>query len=284
MGEKVRGLTPEAWEQKLDDAANDPRALAAVLTELDQEMRQEKTWLHEAPPAPIIKTILKFFGNNDEDLERLGQEIATELEHERSLKRRYRSWLPGEDYVQRLYPYFKGFNGEVRPTTEGLQFPGFTRYEGRVEGHLTEAMALFLNERFPGRDPASFHVAFEHSTGCVTIERAFKKELKRIPGISTVGRAVLAELIHNVVPDLTAIRKINGDNATNQETRKLLLEKKRRGLEVYFVPRPDADISATPLGHLVVELVRELGLKPGELQMEIHAYGVLEIAMDFTKP
>jgi len=278
----VAGLEPEEWERRLEAAAADPEALASVLSGLDHEIRQEKTWLHDNPsPGPLLRIILGFLGDDeDEDLERLGEQITAELQHERALWERYRPWRPGEDHLERLYPFIKDFHGEIALEEDGLQFPGFTRHGGVAGGPDPEAMALFLSDRFPGRIPASFHVAFHRRDGEIVIKRVFKRELPRVEGITTVGRAVTAELIRRVAPGLERIRELVVDNAANQQTRRLLLRHQPGSGRASFTPAPGADVAATPLGHFMVELARELGLVPGELRMEIRAYGLLRLELD----
>ncbi len=289
MTTDVSGLTPQQWERRLEEAADDPEALAAVLGELEREMHQEKTWLHDNPePGNLLDAVLSFFGQEDGDVELLGQRIKSELRLERHLEERYRSWLPGEDYLDVLFPYLKAFGDEVAPDPGGLQFPGFGKYKGVRRGSASsEIWVFYIADRFPGRDPANFHVTFRRETGELLIKRVYKKELPRIDGISTVGRAVLAEMIRELVPSLVDIRELEVDNAANQATRDALLRFTPSGDGVEFALRDDADPARTPLGHLMLKLVSELGMRPvasetGPFRVFLGRFGTLRIEMSVT--
>ena len=177
-------------------------------------------------------------------------------------KKRYRSWFPGEDYLNILFPYTKDLGEKVEPEKGGLQFPGFSKYKIIQHGRsLSEIWVFFISETFPGRDPANFHVSFLHDSGKLTVKRVYKKELPRIDGISTVGRAVLSEMIKGLIP-LVQIRKMEIDNAANEATRDALLSTKPGSDEVEFALRENGDPGKTPLGHLLLGLTAELGMKP----------------------
>jgi hypothetical protein len=263
MAEEVSGLAPEGWEARLRLAADRPAKLAAVLADLEQEMRQEKNWLHDNPePSNLVASVLAFFGKGDRDVERLAAAIQDELRAERYLKERYRAWLPGEDHLDVLFPYLKGFGERVSSDATGLQFPGFGKYEGVRRGRRdSESWLFYISDRFPGRDPANFHVWFVHATGELLVKRAYKKELPRIEGISTVGRAVLAEMIRGLVRDLRHIRQLEVDNAANQATRDALVVSGAGGDGAEYGLRQGVDAARTPLGHLMLALAAELGLR-----------------------
>jgi len=282
----LSGLTPEEWESRLEEAADQPDRLAGILKELDHEMRQEKTWLHENPePGDLFSTILEFLGRpEDDDLERLGSEIRSELQKERWLKKRYRSWLPGEVHLDRLFRYLKDFGGEVRRDDGGLQFPGFLKYKGIRRKSKDEVFVFYLSERFPGRNPANFHVAFDASNGDLLFKRAYKKELRVLDGMTTVGRAVLSELIREVVPSLSDIRAFVADNAANIRTRQALIASRKKGNSVVYEPRPDCDVASTPLGNLMSKLALEMGLTPGGFHLEVRPFGMLHIELDILPP
>ncbi len=88
----VTGLTPQQWATKLEEVVEDRDRLQAVLGDLDREMRQEKSWIHEHPePSGVVATLLSFFGrSDDDDVEALGKQLKGELNYERSLRERYR--------------------------------------------------------------------------------------------------------------------------------------------------------------------------------------------------
>lgn len=204
---------------------------------------------------------------------------------ERYLKRRYRSWLPGEDYLNILFPYVKDFGEKVEPDEGGLQFPGYGKYKIVRRGRSSsEIWVFYISEKFPGRDPANFHVSFLHETGELIVKRVYKKELPRIEGVSTVGRAVLGEMIRELAP-LTEIREVEIDNAANEATRDALLSTKPSSDNVEFVLREDGDPAKTPLGHLMLDLTAELGMKPvpnpnGErFRLFLGRFGTLRIEM-----
>lgn len=281
MAENVSGRTPAEWERLLEEAADRPDRLAALLESLESEIKQETSFLHEkAEPDNLFAIILDFFGApEDNDYERLAQKIKSELEAERRLKRRYRSWLPGEDVLERLFPFVKNFNGEVREDSGGLQFEGFLKFKGVSRGARSEVYTLYLSERFPGRDPANFHILFDGAKGDLVIKRVYRKELPRIDRPATAARAVLAEMIHDIVPALSDLRTIVVDHAANVETRQALIVSRPDGDAVSFELDPGGDPAATPLGNLMKKLAGELGLEPGAFRMEILAYGVLKIEL-----
>jgi len=250
----------------------------------DVSMRQERTWLHDNPePGKLFAAVFAFFGKEDADVEALGKELKDELQVERYLEEQYRSWLPGEDFLDVLFPYLKDFGEQVALDVGGLQFPGFDKYKGvRRSGSSSEIWVFFISRRFPGRDPANFHVSFLRDTGELIVKRVYKKELPRIDGISTVGRAVLAEMIHELVPSLADIREFEVDNAANQATRDGLMTSRPSGDGVEFVLRDDADAAKTPLGHLMLKLVGELGMKPGPFRLFLGPFGTLRIEMSVS--
>jgi hypothetical protein len=278
----LSGRTPEEWESRLEEAADQPDRLGEIVEELDHEMRQERTWLHENPePGDLFSTILEFLGRpEDDDLERLGSQIKSELQKERWLKKRYRSWLPGEVYQDRLFRYLKDFGGEVRRDDSGLQFPGFLKFKGFRRESRHGVFAFYLSERFPGRDPANFHVAFDPSNGDLLFKRAYKMELPVLDGMTTVGRAVLSELIRDVVPSLSDIRAFVVDNAANISTRQALIASRKQDDSVVYEPRPDGDVASTLLGNLMLKLALEMGLLPGDFRLEVRPFGMLRIELD----
>jgi len=281
MADTVSGRTPAEWEGLLEEAADRPERLAELLDSLEIEIRQETSFLHEkAEPGNLFTIILDFFGlPEDSDYERLARKIKSELEAERSLKRRYRSWLPGEDVLERLFPFIKNFNGEVREHSGGLQFEGFLKFKGIGRCARSEVYTLYLSERFPGRDPANFHLLFDEAKGELVIKRVYRKELPRIDRPTTAARAVLTEMIRDIVPASSDIRTIVVDHAANVETRQALIVSRRDGAEVSFELDPGGDPAATPLGNLMTKLAVELGLEPGAFRLEILAYGVLKIEL-----
>jgi len=280
----VAGLTPDQWQEHLDAISEDPDALATQLAALEQEMRQENTWVHDNPtPGPIFKAIFRFLKRRDDDLEQLGAKIHSELHAERRLKERYRGWLPGEQAADRLFPFLKDFGGEVQPEAGGLQFEGFAKYKGLKRGSKVEVFAFYLNERFPGRDPANFHLSFTPADGELVIARVYKMELPRAAGESA-ARAVLAELIGDIAPDPGAIHKLVVDNAANLETRQALLALDRSDGSVRYSIKAGADPARTPLGHLMLRLAAELGLAAGELSARVDRFGVLKITLPVERP
>ncbi len=284
MAENVSGRTPAEWEKLLEEAADHPERLGALLKELESEISQETTFLHENPePDNLFAIILDFFGvPDDDDYERLAQTIKAELQAERRLKRRYRTWLPGEEVLDRLFPFIKNFSGEVREERSGLQFEGFLKFKGIRRDTTSEVYALYLSERFPGRDPANFHILFDGAEGDLVIKRVYRMELPRLEGTVTAARAVLAELIRDIVPALSDIRTIVVDNAANRETRRAMISSRNEEGSASFELTPGADPAATPLGRLMGQLALELGLAPGAFRAEILAYGVLKIELSIV--
>lgn len=275
------GLTPAQWHDRLEQAAEDPAALAAELAELEREMKSERSWLHHNPsPDGLLRGLIDFFlDDKDDDYERLARKVRSELHREAQLTERFRSWTQGEDPRERLFPYLKDFGEKVHQDPTGLQFPGFIKYKGVKEGQAREAYVFYLNERFPGRDPANFHVEFRPDTGEVVLKRIYRMELPRIQGITTPARAVLAEMIRELAPDPAAIRQFEVDNAANIRTRQTLLESHEEGGIGVFEPRPGVDVAATPLGHLMEKLARELDLVPGEFTCHLLPFGMLRVEL-----
>jgi hypothetical protein len=274
------GLSPQDWETQLEAAAVDAERLAGLLERLKAEMEQERTWLHENPtPGGVFKALFRFFGSGDADLERLGETLRDELAAERRLRRRYRSWLPGEAPTERLLPYLKGFGGEIRRAPDGLQFPGFLKFKGLQHNDVHQAFAFFLDARFPGRDPANFHLSFEPARGELVIERVYKKELPRPPRGPSAARAVLAELTRDITSGPQAVRLLVVDNAANLDTRQALLRVERESGRVRYRVRPDAVVERTPLGHLMRAFAGELGLRPGAFRCRVNTFGVLKIEL-----
>jgi|GEM_PF-5170773 len=281
MADNVSGRTPNEWERLLEEAADRPERLAQLLESLEGEIKQETSFLHEkAEPGNLFSIILDFFGiPEDDDYARLSERIKSEVDAERRLKRRYRSWLPGEDVLERLFPFIKNFNGEVREEAGGLQFEGFRKFKGISRGARSEAYTLYLSQRFPGRDPANFHLLFDEAKGELVIKRVYRKELPRLDGPATAARAVLAEMTGDIVPALSQIRAIVVDHAANVETRQALIVSHCEGDEACYELNSGADPAATPLGNLMNKLAVELGLEPGAFSTEILAYGVLKIEL-----
>ena len=276
----VAGLTPQEWEDHLESVADNPEKLQAALEALNHEMHQETSWVHENPtPGPLFKAVFRFFGKNDGDLEDLGHQIKDELHAERRLQDRYRGWLPGEEWCDRLFPYLKEFAGEVHQESAGLQFEGFTKYQGIERKLKTAVFAFFLNERFPGRAPANFHMSFNAEDGELVIERVYKMELPRPPEGPSVSRLVMAELVADLVPKLNDLKKLVVDNAANVETRQALIEARPDSEGVNYEPILGANVDATPLGYLMRKFATELGLESGDFVIRVNRYGVLKIIL-----
>ena len=87
------------------------------------------------------------------------------------------------------------------------------------------------------------------------------RELPRIEGITTVVRAVLAEMISELVPSVAAIREIVIDSAANQATRDALIATHTSTTGAQLILREGADPGTTPLGHLMRELAREVAIR-----------------------
>ena len=278
--EGAAGLTPEKWRQRLEEAAFAPDSLHRVLDALEREMKRERSWVHDNPsPDHLLKGLITFFLDaDDHDYERQARQIRDELSREAQLRERYRSWLPGEDAQDRLFLYVKDFIGQIDPDPTGVQFPGFLKYKGIHSGLAPEAYVFFLNERFPGRDPANFHVVFEPESGRVILKRIYRMELPRIKGASA-ARAVLAEMIQELVPDVQSITSLEVDNAANVETRQALMDSHEEAGVGVFKSKQGADVHSTVLGHLMIKLAERLGLSPGEFSVRILPFGLLEIAM-----
>ncbi|HUU02746.1 MAG TPA: hypothetical protein VM425_15015 [Myxococcota bacterium] len=277
----ISGLTPQQWERRLEQAAGDPEELGRVLQKLEAEMRGENTWLHENPtPGKVLSLVLRFIGGDDDDLRRLDRKLDTELSAEREMKRRYRGWLPGESAQDRLFSYVKDFAGEIGPCSDGLQFEGFVKYKGvSAHGSLREVFAFYLNQRFPGRDPANFQLSFDSRTCVLVIRRVYKMELPRPPRGPSAARAVLAELVTNVCDSVGQVESLVVDNAANIETRKALMRVRHGADGVTYEPIPGAEVEKTPLGHLMLRLANELDLKPGGFSIRVMPFGVLEIVL-----
>jgi hypothetical protein len=273
--EAAAGLTPAMWRTRLEQAASDPDALAQQLRELKREIRNEHSFLESIPsPDGLLERVLSFFQDReDHDYQRLGKRIEEELRHEKQVFKRYRGWKPGEEWEDRLFLYLKDFPGEVERDPGGVQFPGFDKFSGLHSGRFTrESYVLFLNRRFPGRDPANFHLLFRERTGELVIKRVYKKELPRYQGKSSAARAVLAEMIRGMVPDLSLIREFDIDNAANRETRQALLAGDTNAAD-------PAQLEQTPLGYLMKQLAVELGLTPGTFRYQIMPFEMIRIEL-----
>ena len=239
-------------------------------------MQGEHSFLNTIPsPDGLLGRVLDFILDaDDDDYERLSERIHAELRHERQVFKRYRGWKPGEDWEDRLYLYLKDFPGEVGPDPGGVQFPGFDKYTGQhIDRYTRESYTLFLNQRFPGREPANFHLLFRERTGELVIKRVYKKELPRYQGDTSAARTVLAEMIKGLVPDLSKIREFDVDNAANRETRQVLLAS---GPE----DKNSVRLEETPLGYLMRQLTIELGLKPGVFRYHIMPFDMIRIELD----
>lgn len=277
----VSGLTPNQWRIRLDEVSKDPVKLSAALVEMEREMKQERSWIHDAPTTePLMKSIISFFlDDDDDDYVRLGRTIREELAREDRLKDLFRSWMPDENYMDRLFLYVKDFAGNILPDDTGLQFPGFKKYKGINKGYNAEGYVFFLNERFPGRDPANFHVQLDGDDHEVILKRIYRMELPRIEGITTPARAVLAEMIADIAPDPSVIRALVVDNAANIKTRQVLLNSTVTDSGADFSENKKADVAETPLGNLMTKLAQEIALVPGDFDMQVMPYGMLKITL-----
>jgi hypothetical protein len=275
------GRTPTDWRERLEKASCDPTLIKEELRELECEMRQERSWLHENPaPGGLIKSIMGFLQDDqDDNYQRLADKIQKELSGERRLVDKYRSWLPGETAKDRLCLYLKDFGGMIELENKGAQFPGFIKYQGFHENaEVRESYIFYLNEKFPGRDPANFHVVFVKETGAVIIKRVYRMELPRVKGKSA-AREVLKEMICELVPDILAVTELEVDNAANVETRKALMKARTDSKGAVFALRSDADPAQTPLGHLMVKLMGELGVTAGDFKAVVLPFGMLKIEL-----
>jgi hypothetical protein len=280
----VAGRAPEEWEARLEQAAKGLMDLDGVLCELKQEIGSEHSWIEDNPaPSTLVRMFLEFIGETDGDRNRFEERIEREIAHERSLVRRYRTWKPGESWQDRLNMYLKEFPAQVRADGEGLQFPGFVKYKGihRSDG-AGQAFACYLNERFPGRDPANFYVTFDATSGELILKRIYKKELPRLDGKRSAARAVLRELIRDVADPVSGIRQIEVDNVANRRTRQELMIVEKTDGRTLFSARPGADVEGTPLGYLMRTLAMELGLVPGPFRVSVQQFGIIRIELDVT--
>lgn len=280
----VAGRAPEEWEARLEQAAKGLMKLDDVLSELGQEINSEHSWLEDNPaPSTLVRMFLEFVGGVDRDRGQFEEQIKREITHERSLVRRYRTWKPGESWQDRLHMYLKEFPAEVKADGEGLQFPGFIKYKGTYRSDSGgQAFACYLNERFPGRDPANFYVTFDAASGELVLKRIYKKELPRVDGKHSASRAVLRELVRDIADPVSSIRQIEVDNVANQKTRKELMIVEKTDGRTTFSARPGADVDGTPLGYLMRTLALELGLVPGELHVFVQPFGIIRIELDVT--
>lgn len=278
----MAGRTPEEWEAALEHAVDHPEHLDALLAELDREVLAESSWIRDNPaPSRLTRALLRWLGRGDEDRAELEARLKRELAWERGLVKRYRTWLPRESYQDRLSLYLKDFPAEVAPDPTGLQLPGFSRYAGVYRSATTsQVFCFFVDDRFPGRDPANFSLRFEATTGELVLERLYKKELPRPPDGRPVGRVIVRELALDLVGDPARIRQIEVDNAANQETRKALMITREEDGRLAFEPRPGADPRKTPLGHFMVKLAGELGLAELEMRFFVQLLGVIRIELD----
>jgi hypothetical protein len=275
----VVGLTPEQWHDRLEQAADDRAALEAALAELESEISREDSWLHMNPaPDSLLSGVLSFF-SGDRDVDQLSKRIKSELHRELRLKTRFRGWNENESWRDRVFAYVKDFPGDMQPDTAGVQFPGWSKYQGQVWNRKPESYIFFINEKFPGRDPANFHVQFDPETGEVLIKRVYKMDLPRIEGISTAARAVLAEMISELIPDLSVVSNLVIDNAANIATRQALIRCKDVQGEPKYEEVEDACVEETPLGHMMRKLATELGLQPGTFTFRVLPYGLLRISI-----
>jgi len=280
----VAGRAPEEWEARLEQAAKGLMKLDDVLCELKQEIGSEHSWLEDNPaPSTLARMFLEFVGATDSDRARFEERIEREIAYERSLVRRYRTWRPGESWQDRLNMYLKEFPAQVRADGEGLQFPGFIKYKGTYRSDsVSQAFACYLNERFPGRDPANFYVTYDATSGELILKRIYKKELPRLDGNRSASRAVLRELIGDVAHPVSGIRQIEVDNVANQKTRQDLMIVEKTDGGTIFSTRPGADVENTPLGYLMRTLARELGLEPGPFHVSVQQFGIIRIELDVT--
>ena len=277
---QVSGLTPEQWERRLERAAADPEALRSEIARLEREMRRESSWLHENPVSDgVLGLVLGFLSGRGDDYRALGKQIEQELFAERNLKNRYRSWMPGETPLDRIFPYIKGFPGRVERCDEGIVFDGFIKFRGVARACAeNQAVALFLNERFPGREPANFLLGFVHSSGHLVIKRVFRKEIPPRHGSGSSARKIVRELADMIVPSRGEITALEVDNAANRATRKALLRHVPDADPSYVLvsdPRPEH----TPLGRMMLKLAAELGGIPGRFALSVDRYGVLKITL-----
>ncbi len=278
IDQSVAGLTPQQWEHRLERAASDPEALKQVLDDLDKEMRQEKTWLHENPsPGKLLSAVFRFMGRDDTDFVNLGKRIDKELDWEKSLKRRYRGWLPGEEALDRIFPYMKDFSGEVTECKDGIQFEGFAKFKGIYKGSKREVFTFYVNDRFPGRDPANFHLLFDPCDRSLVIKRVYRMELPPMPEGPSTARAILAEMTRDICPSLDEIAHLVVDNAANLETRKALIHAEQADDGVTYQLNQGASVSQTPLGHLMLKLADELGMSHSGFSTSVSSFGILEM-------
>ena len=150
----------------------------------------------------------------------------------------------------------------------------------RVGIHFGETSKLSDGDRRGMAVDMAFRVeAVKKGSMHETVMGIKKNELPRIDRPKTTARAVLAEMIQDIVPASSDIRTIVVDHAANVETRQALIVSRRDGAEVSFELDPGGDPAATPLGNLMKKLAVELGLEPGAFRMEILAYGVLKIEL-----
>ncbi|RME25509.1 MAG: hypothetical protein D6806_07745 [Deltaproteobacteria bacterium] len=280
VDEDVSGLTPEQWEHRLERAASDPEKLRREIQALEREMLREKSWLHENPVSEgVIGLVLGFLGGRGDDYRALGKQIEQELYAERSLKERYRGWLPGETPLDRIFPYIKNFPGRVEPCKEGVVFDGFLKFRGVSWGGAeNRAVAVYLNERFPGREPANFLLWFVHASGHLVIKRVFRKELPPRCGSTSSARRIVLELADLIVPGRDEIAALEVDNAANRATRAALM-RHDAGKDPPYVLVEDTKPEQTPLGRMMMKLAAELGRKPLDFRLALDRYGVLKITL-----
>ena len=271
------GLTPEQWHDRLEAAANDPELLSKELAALESEISREGSWLHLNPaPDSLISGVLSFFaGETDQDT--LARKIKSELHREHRLKERFRARKPGESWRDRVFAYIKDFPGEILADENGVQFPGFSKYQGLVWNRKPETYVFYINEKFPGRDPANFHVQFDPETGEVLIKRVYKMDLPRPETGSSAARSVLAEMIFELIPNLSVVKSLVVDNAANIKTRQTLMCAKTGSGNPTYEKVEGADAAATPLGHMLEKLAKELGLVPEGFGCQLLPYGMLRL-------
>ncbi len=273
------GLTPEHWRRSLDEAlaAGDPAGLRQALVALRAEIRSQSEELARRERAPgldrLVEQARRLLATEPTEGERLEAELADERALWARFRERYRDTFVPAD----LQPFLDCCAAFLDRSSEGVQFDGFDKYAGRVDGATRLAVTLFRRSGEPaeGETPANFFARYEPRAGRLVVERCYRTSLPR-----GAGELVLDEQLRALVSEPAGLRALVFDNVQNRATYDAHVC--RSGGDAAL--RDGVPWDASPLGRLGGRLLGRSGVTIDRAEPSLDGFGFLDLVLVVAPP
>lgn len=268
----IYGHAAEDWERILDQALDqhDHEGLLSALFELNAELHHENAVISGFQRGPRIDRLVEQARRILASEPTVSEVFEEQAFRERELWSRYR-----ERYRQAFIPApLHGFLSTsavfIEPTGEGTRFPGFDKFGGvDLRGNHREAVTLFYADEGDNTQiPANFFGCFDVHRGRFTVERAYRTDLP-----CGAGRAIIAEQIRALVPDLGQLREFEWDNVQNLATYQVFVDDEGDSPRL----RPTVDVAQAPLVRVGRRILESVGLNSTGVTPTLDQFGFMDL-------